>query len=354
MNRFAAIITAILLLSLVFTSVISQPADAASQHYILAKVKTADGLPLAGVTITARNVSTGSPNQSYSLKTDSNGSALIPVTPGLYNITATLKGYVANTTYTDANLQAGNFSSPFTMIATHGNLTGFVTNGIITVANATVTLSNTTSGNSTISYSTHSTAPLGKYSISGIPAGKYNVSAVKKGYIINDTAIYILPGSQIWMNFTLTPILGEIIGIVNTTTGSGAGRPLGSANVTITGTGGTFRTVTNANGIYEVTNIPQGTYTIKVQKNGYLPGQGSVTISVSRVTYLNFTVLALSHASLLPIYGFIGKLDLDHSLMFVALVISIVVVAGTVTLLNKTYNWREESEENEEGGNKGG
>ncbi len=340
-----AVAAAVLLISLAAVGVISQPANASSPHLVKARVVTPDGLPLAGVTIIARNATGG--NTSYSGNTNKNGTASIPVAPGLYNITATLNGYAANTSYTNASLKTGNFSALFTMTARPGNLTGFVTNGIIPEANVTVTLSNTTSANSTISYSTHTSAPLGKYSISGIPAGKYNASASRNGYASNTKTIVISPGAQAWLNFTLKPLLGEIIGVVNTTTGSGAAKPLAFANVTITGTGGTFQTATNANGIYEVNGIPQGTYTVRVQKKGYLPGQGSVTIAISKVTYLNFTVVPLARATLLPISGFIGKLDLDHSLMFVALAVSIVIVAGTITLLNKSYNWREDGKEGE-------
>ena len=352
MNRLAVGVTAILLLTLVCAGVIAQPVHASTEYYVHAKVMTAGGLSLAGVTVTVKNTSS-SVAASYSLKTGANGTASFAVTPGLYNITATLKGYAANTSYTNTSLRSGNFSALFTMIAIHGNLTGFVTNGVIPVANVTVTLSNTTSGNSTISYSTHTSAPLGEYILTGIPAGRYNASATKKGYGVSETSISISPGSDNLLNFTLKPLLGEIVGFVNVTTGSGAAKPLAYANVTITGTGGTFQAVTDANGIYEVNNIPQGTYTIRVQKNGYLPGQGSVTIAISKVTYLNFTVVPLAHATLLPISGFIGSLDLDHSLMFVALAISIVIVAGTITLLNKSYNWKEEGKEKDEDSNKG-
>ena len=353
MNRLAVAATAALLLTLACTGIIAQPVRAASQYYVHAKVVTANGLPLAGVTVTARNA-TSPANQSYSGKTGTNGTVTFSVTPGVYNIAAELRGYVANTSYTNASLQSGNFSAVFTMIAINGNLTGFVTNGIISVANVTVTLSNTTSGNSTISYSTHTSAPLGKYTIAGIPAGRYNASASGKGYVVYETTIYIPPGSDSWLNFTLKPLLGEIIGIVNATTVSGVAKPLAFANVTITGSAGNFQTVTDSKGIYEVNNIPEGTYTVEVQKKGYLPGQGKVTIAISRVTYLNFTVVPLSQATLVPISGFIGKLDLDHSLMFVALAVSIVIVAGTITLLNKSYNWKDDGKEKDKNENKDG
>jgi hypothetical protein len=308
-------------------------AAAAADPVIIAKVVNTAGQPLSGVTITIMN-STSS--NSYSSKTGSNGTVVQSVSPGRYDITAELAGYSANRTYMNESLQAGDFYANFTMYELQGNLTGYVSNGFVSVPMATVVLNN-----STVAFTTHTSQPLGEYSFSNIPGGDFNISVSKAGYFTNRTAIRIVQGVHSWLNFTLKPLLGELIGVVNATNSLGRIIPLGDASVTLTGTNGTYRTVTDSSGLYEFVNVSQGSYVVRVQKGGFSPGESTVIIQLSRIVSLNFTLVALSHSYLLPISGFIGKLDLNHSLMFVALAISIVIVAGSVTLINKSYNWKE-------------
>ncbi|MBX8632713.1 MAG: carboxypeptidase regulatory-like domain-containing protein [Thermoplasmata archaeon YP2-bin.285] len=331
--KISGVVAALLLVGLFLIPAVSQPAAAATDYYIVARVVNVSGQPMQDVEVTISNV-TGT--ITYSLKTDSQGTAMQQVPSGTYNITARFDGYYANRSYSSVNVDTGNFYANFTMIELQGNLTGFVSNGFISIPGATVTLEN-----SSIAYTTHTSQPLGEYSFSGIPGGRYNVTVSDTGYLSNETTVRIVAGVQSWLNFTLQPLLGQIIGIVNSTTSAGRIIQLADANVTLSGPGVFMHTVTNSHGIYQFMSLKAGTYTVKVGKNGYSPGQATVVVQLSRIVYLNFTLVSLSHSYLLPLSGFIGKLDLNHSLMFVALALSIVIVSGSVTLLNKSYNWRE-------------
>jgi|GEM_PF-4567307 hypothetical protein len=324
----------ILLLLLIFTAV-PVHASTATYHTITAYVVNEQGMPLQGVTVTVTNY-TPSEITSHYLTTNSSGMASISLPGGNYTVEANLTGYVSNTTYSVDTLK-NNVTVRFTMKELMANLTGFITTVRFPVANATVILSN-----SSISYRTLSAAPLGSYKFSDIKAGQYNLRVEKPGYLSNYTSVTLYPGRTEWLNLTITPTSGFVEGIVNETLGNGRQAPLQGAEITIQGQGIIYRTTTNSEGLYFFSNLSQGTYIITVQKPGFSPGQGTVTVVLGKVNYLNFTVVSLSTPSPFTIPGFIGKLDLDHSLVVVTIIIVIFVSSGTLALLNRSYNWKDE------------
>ncbi|MEM3851940.1 MAG: carboxypeptidase-like regulatory domain-containing protein [Methanomassiliicoccales archaeon] len=304
-------------------------------HTITAFVVNAAGQPMQGVEIEMTN-SSGSNVTTYYMHTNSSGMAERSVPAGIYNVSATLSGYAANRTYT-VDILAANATVYYKMTELMVNLTGFITTGRVPVANATVVLSNTS-----VTYRTHSTSPLGEYTWHGVQPGEYAVSASKAGYLTNYTAITLSPGSSVWLNLTLIPTNGILEGTVNESQVNGRELPVANATITIQGNGVLLHLLTSSTGTFVATNLQGGTYTVSVSKTGYSPGQGTVTVYNGKIAYLNFTLVPLSNPPPLNIPGFIGKLDLDHSLVIVALVVIIFVSAGTVALLNKSYNWREE------------
>lgn len=341
MKRGLAI--ALVILLLLSLGMFSGKAAAATtqKYWIRAVVVDGSGTGLANVRVeisnTTTNTTTGtSTTTTYIGHTNSTGKFTSQLlAQANYTVEATATGYSANTSYI-VDISSANVTIYFTMIQLEGNISGFVTTGTIPVANATVTLSN-----ENISFMTSSSAPLGEYTINGLPSGFYNITAAKAGYVGYRGTVNITAGNTTHYDLTLRPTLGQLIGVVDVTSQSGKLIGLSGANVTLQGTNSTYRTTTNAQGIYYFNNITQGTYTVSVLASGYTPGQGTVVITLAKTSYLNFTLPQLTRSSPFTIPGFIGGFDLDHSMVIVALLIVIVAVSGTMTLLNRTYNWKE-------------
>lgn len=338
MNRCLALLVAtMLLVTAVGLSATGSAAAATPQnHTITAIVTDSTGAALSNVKIEISNT-TNNVITTYLGYTNSSGIFISqPLNAGNYAVSASYEGYASNGVRNVA-LLSSNLTVNFTMTQLKGNLTGFVTTGKIPVANATLVLNNTK-----VSFRTNSSAPLGLYVFTGIPNGTYLLSAGKRGYVSYSANVTVAAGSLKWYNLTLKPTLGILTGTVNSTAQNGANSPLAGVNVTIQGPQGTLHTTTNAQGLYYFTNLTQGTYTVSVQSSGFTPGQTTVTVSLAKTSYLNFTLIPLTRNSPFTIPGFIGNFDLDHSLVIVALIIVMTVVAGSLTLLNKSYNWKED------------
>ena len=317
-----------------------QPA-ATTNHQITSIVTDGNGNPLAGVRI-QMSYTSGGMTTTYTNYTNSAGKCTSePLPPQNYTVTAFDAGYAPNTSYL-VNLSNSNVTLYFTLSLLMGNLTGFVTTSNIPVANASVMLSNTN-----ITFVTRSTSPLGLYRFAGIPSGKYNISATEPGYVGYNGTVTVTPGNTTLLDITMKPTLAILTGTVNTAQQGGKIEPLAGVNVTVQSSNGiVYHTTTNAQGLYYFTNLSAGVYTVSVQASGYTPGQGSIAVALAKTSYLNFTLPQLTRSTPFNIPGFIGNLDLDHSLVLVALLIVLVVVSGTMVLLNKTYNWKEPREPN--------
>ncbi len=346
-HRLVFLVAAMLLVAAFGLFATGSAAAAATQnHTITAIVTDSTGAALSNVKIEISNTTTssvGTTVTTYFGHTNSSGVYVSqPLNAGNYTVSASYEGYASNGIRNVA-LLSSNLTVNFTMTQLKGNLTGFVTTGKIPVANATLVLNDTR-----VSFRTNSSPPLGLYVFAGIPNGTYLLSAGKSGYVSYRTNVTIAAGSMVWQNLTLKPTLGILTGTVNSTTQNGPDSPLAGVNVTLQGTQGTLHTTTNAQGMYYFTNLSQGTYTVSVQSSGYTPGQTTVTVSLAKTSYLNFTLIPLTRNSPFTIPGFIGNFDLDHSLVIVALIIVMTVVTGSLTLLNKSYNWKEDRSANED------
>lgn len=335
MKRYLPVAVALLLVAVMLLPLTgSARAAGATSHTITAVVvdNNGVGLPNAKIEISNSTNSTVTTHYGY---TNSTGKYVSPMLQdGNYSVRATLAGYFANASYSVTVSQ--NVTLYFTMTQEKGNVSGFITTGKIPVVNATVTLSNTV-----LSFQTLSTTPLGAYNFSNVPTGSYLLSAGRSGYLSNNTTINITAGSNNRYDLTLQPTLGILTGIVNSTGQNGRSAPLVGVNVTLTGPGGSYRTTTGSNGMYYFTNLTQGTYTVSVQGSGFSPGQSSVSVTLAKTSYLNFTLVPLTRNTPFTFPGFIGNLDLDHSLLIVAVIIVMVAVSGTLALLNKSYNWKD-------------
>ena len=125
----------------------------------------------------------------------------------------------------------------------------------------------------------------GNYTITGVPNGTYTVTPTKAGNSFTPTtlSVTVAGANQTGKNFTTAPL--PTYSISGTITLSGAGL----AGVVVSNGSGVTAT-TDANGLYTLSGIPQGSYTITPSKAGhtFTPTSRTGTIS-SNLTAQNFT-----------------------------------------------------------------
>jgi hypothetical protein len=230
---------------------------------------------------------------------DVNGHYNLSVTPGTYNVIATLPGYYPDTVFgiTVANTQTVyNVDLTLNVAPTNGLLQGTVTlNG----GSGNVTQADVTAGGVTV----HPDA-TGFYSID-LVAGNYDVTASLTGYISQ-----MVLGVQVLVNqttpnvnFTLVPEAGagHIEGHV-TLTG-------GTADVTLTNvSSGAYATHPNAAGFYSL-QIPAGTYSVTAA-NPYTTTQilDNIVVTGGQTTLNIDFLLTVNRADLVCIaYDYLGN-----------------------------------------------
>lgn len=98
--------------------------------------------------------------------------------------------------------------------------------------------------------------------------GDFKVTISRQGFQSQTLDVTLVPGEVVELNVTLQPSdAGEIKGIVVT---EGSATPIPNAFVNLTGPGGTFSILTDANGQFDLTCVPGGTYKANVGKWGYI------------------------------------------------------------------------------------
>ena len=127
----------------------------------------------------------------------------------------------------------------------------------------------------------------GNYTIVNIPEGSYTVTASKGGYETQSISVAVISGQTTNVDFALTMTLGSITGKVTDTID---GSPIERATVI---DGKTFA-VTDANGIYTLSDIPQGDYTLTASKEGYETASQDVTVVSGQTTTANFNLVRIS------------------------------------------------------------
>jgi hypothetical protein len=304
----------------------ASPAQGAPVPYDLnlsGTVTNASAGAMAGVNVTATNITTGSFFWAF---TNASGEYQISLPAGVYNLTASINDFGPNTTYIDLRLDATNLTGlDFTMTEILGTVTGFVTNGQAPIVGAIVTLS----GSPGV-YNGTTTIPLGQYTIEGIRPGVYVAKAERIGYWANFSAtpITVQRGVQTSLSFSLEaqPVL--LYGKVT----SGGAAIEGVTVVVSSGGAEIAHTVTDQNGNYSFSNVIEGSYSIEFSKDGYQSKTIPITISSFDKKELAVSV------DRLPVEGkkgFIGDFDLNHSLMIVCLAIAFVLVIIALFIRSK-------------------
>ena len=179
-------------------------------------------------------------------------------TPGVYTVTATLRGY--STAVRQVRLAPGDKPAGLAlqMAPGLGSITGVVTSNAAGLGGVTVTASN---GETTLTTTTLTEGNIGFYSLPqlGIPAD-YTVQAELDGYVTNSRRVP-LNGSLGGVDFSMTSTTSTLAGRVVSSAGGG----IESAGLIVSTGDLQFRASTSPTGAFEIDRLPPGDYTITVE-----------------------------------------------------------------------------------------
>jgi len=259
---------------------------------------------------------------------DSNGTYTIPNLPaGTYSLTASLDGF--NSSTVDGVEVVANVTTEDVDIALDEKATslyGVVKAGTLLLVGAHIVVEGTSlSANSSLE---------GEYAIRNVTAGTYTVTATLEGYITTTVPGVIIPrGTDVRLDIVLVGLPGGLRGtVIDSTTLE----PLAGVTVVIVDMQPNQRTtVTNINGEFQFTGVAAGNYTIRLSMEGYMPVEfGPVEITGEEPTDLDEITLDPTRDSF---GGFIFGFDLAHSMMILALLLTIVMLAIAVMLRIRTF-----------------
>ena len=174
----------------------------------------------------------------------------------------------------------------------------------------------------------------GQYTIDNLTAGIYSVSAQLEGYALALVDNVLLPvGGQVRVDIELTALPGAIVR--GEVLEKDSGTPLTSVTVTIVGSDGKQRVKeTNFRGQFEFTGLADGNYTLQFEATGYRPLEVG-KINVRSDTISNDTYYMMPERT--GFTGFIFGFDLAHSMMILALFVTIMILAAAVYLRIRTF-----------------
>ncbi len=282
-----------------------------SRSGIQLHLRTGDGLisgtivgpdgPLGGAIVTGLTGTTSVKTQS--LTSGSVGAFTLRglVTPATYTVTVTLAGY--GTVTSTLNLSAGQKLTgvQLTLANASGSLAGMVTSlpGGAPAPGVTVAV---TGGDTKVSTVTQSTGNVGAWTVAGLPIpGTYTITFSRSDLQSQTVAVAVDSAGRVTggattstgVNVSMTSAFAVVTGIV--TQESTPGKPaqkVGEAIISLT-SGSASYTVTSASvpdsnlGLYEVTRVEPGTYTLSAQRAGTTPTTVIITVVAGQVLTYN-------------------------------------------------------------------
>jgi protocatechuate 3,4-dioxygenase beta subunit len=227
---------------------------------------------------------------SQSTTTDESGFySFSNLTTGRIRLAVTRAGYY-NETRLISVTQGRSFTADFTLrlrASQLATLSGVVsdTEGVA-IRGAVVTLSDGVS-----SGMRDTTDSRGRYSITRVIPDTYTVSVTAPGFVSSTPTSVILDQDETEvLNVTLSGVGASTAGITGLVVDSD-GQPITGARVAITGGPVTGRSdTTDVTGLYEILNLPAGTYTLRASATGFNPQTRTVSITVDTSTQLDFTL----------------------------------------------------------------
>ena len=278
------------------------------------------------------NISVQIGSFTKTVMSESDGSFNLPDVPeGTYTLTAEREGFLS-TSIADVVVVRGNGTSgvDFNLTEKPTRLYGVVRSGTRLLVGANVSVV----GTSTVNLS----GPDGNYEIWNLTAGTYSVSASSPGYeTITITDVVIPEGGATQLNINLTGLPGALIyGVV---VDADTGMPLTNVLVTIVDIDSPSAGVaTDINGAYGLPGLDPGNYTVRYEKTGYRPVEiSNINVTKDGETKQNLEMTPLRR----DFEGFIPGFDIPHSMMLMALCLTIIIFALAVYLRHRSFETPE-------------
>ena len=227
------------------------------------------------------------PARAIPATTASNGTYTISALPsGSYTVTATLTNYTTGSSAATVT-QNQTTTINFALLPNPGTIAGTVTDSIthLAIPSAAITV---TQGTSTIATST--TDASGNYSSGGIyPGTTYSVQASQTNYTSQtQSSVTVTSNATTTVSFALVPQAGSLSGTVRNAVTSAT---MNGVTINLLSGGTTVATTTTAGGgLYSITGIIPGNYTVQAIYATFQTQTASVTISSNVVTTQNLSL----------------------------------------------------------------
>ena len=216
----------------------------------------------------------------YTTTSAADGSfTLVDVTPGIYTVTASIQGYSSQTS-SDIAVSIGHVTAcDFNLAALPGIASGVVRDGANNPVVGALIIS------STGGYST-TTASGGAYSIANVAVERTLLTASKTGYDPQTQSnVVVSPGGSATRDFTIALKVGTISGTVK----DALNNAISGASVT-TLTGG-YTATTNSSGVYTLSNVVLGTYSVTASMSGFNSQTlNNIVVQQNTTTTTNFSL----------------------------------------------------------------
>jgi hypothetical protein len=163
--------------------------------------------------------------------------------------------------------------------------------GVSNIAGRVTTGSNQPVAAATVAWSGGSTTTDtgGYYTLSSVAVGTDSVTVNAAGYAMASAAVNVSSGNTTLQNFTLgSASTGAMSGTVTDASTKSA-----ISGATVSYSGGS--TTTNPSGVYTLSNVVPGTYTVTASATGYMSGSASVPVTAGTSTTQNFALPSVTH-----------------------------------------------------------
>ncbi|NNJ11527.1 hypothetical protein EKD04_014415 [Chloroflexales bacterium ZM16-3] len=254
----------------VSSDVTGQDFTSATPVYTVSGRITTNGSGLYGVTVS---------DGMRTATTDSNGNYTLNSVPvGSYTLTPTRSGYSFSPVTRDVTVNGNLSGKDFTATTVTYTISGWIATsdgtgipGVVVTATKMSAYAYPWGQPDTL---TATTGSNGTYTISNVPVGYYTLTPAKGDYTFSPLSRSVtVSGNLSGQDFTASIVTYSISGFI-----------AGDHNAPLSGvtiTDGTRSVVTNSSGVYTLSGVPAGTYTLSVSREGYAfsPASRSVTVS---------------------------------------------------------------------------